>query len=72
MLAEHGGIETARRLIRGSATRGFDTLWEHKRLDLSVEALVNDPRWRALFSDEETGIAARRLKQYGYTTGTEG
>lgn len=72
MLAEHGGIETARRLIRGSATSGFDTLWEHQRLDLSVEALVTDPQWRALFSDEEAKMASRRLKQYGYSPASEG
>lgn len=72
MLAEHGGIETARRLIRGSATSGFDTLWEHQRLDLSVEALVIDPQWRALFSDEEAKMASKRLKQYGYTPAAKG
>lgn len=72
MLAEHGGVETARRLIRGSATSGFDKLWEHQRLDLSVEALVTDPKWRALFSDEEAKMASRRLKQYGYMPATKG
>ena len=47
MLAEHGGIDTARRLIRGAAaTTGFETLWENKRLDLSVEALILKPDWR--------------------------
>lgn len=66
MLAEHGGVETARRLVRGSATSGFETLWEHGRFDLSVEALILDPQWRALFSDDEAKIARRRLKEYGY------
>jgi hypothetical protein len=70
MLAELGGIETARRLIRGSATSGSDMLWEHSRLDLSVEALVTDPHWRPLFSDEEAGLAGKRLKQYGYAPAT--
>jgi hypothetical protein len=66
MLAEHGGVETARRLVRGSATSGFETLWEHGRLDLSVEALILQPQWRELFSDEEAKIARRRLKDFGY------
>ncbi|MBZ6378789.1 hypothetical protein B5C34_11075 [Pacificimonas flava] len=66
MLAEHGGVETARRLIRGSATSGFETLWEHGRLDRSVEALILQPPWRELFSDEEAKIARRRLKDFDY------
>lgn len=66
MLAQLGGVETARRLIRGKATSGFTKLWEHRRLDLSVEALVIDPQWRALFSDEEAAIARRRLEDYNY------
>ena len=67
MLAEHGGVETARRLIRGSATSGFETLWERKRLDLSVEALMLRPSWRALFRPEELAIARKRLRDVGYT-----
>lgn len=66
MLAEHGGVETARRLIRGSATSGFETLWEIKRLDLSVEALVLKPEWQKLFSPDEHKIARKRLRDYGY------
>jgi hypothetical protein len=65
-LAKHGGVETARRLVRGSATSGFETLWEHGRLDLSVESLILRPQWRGLFSDEEAKIARRRLKDFGY------
>jgi hypothetical protein len=38
MLLEHGGVETARRLLRKDGiSDGFTTLWERKRLDLSVE-----------------------------------
>lgn len=66
MLGEHGGIETARRLIRGTATAGFGKLWEKQRLDLSVEALILRSEWRLLFSDEELRIAAKRLHDYGY------
>lgn len=66
MLGKLGGLETARRLIRGSATSGFETLWEHGRLDLSVEALILDAQWQPLFTAEELAIARRRLKDYNY------
>lgn len=66
MLADHGGVETARRLIRGAATSGFNTLWEKGRLDLSVEALMLKPSWRALFSPEEQAMARKRLRDVGY------
>ena len=58
MFAEYGGIDTARRLVRGaSATTGFEKLWENKRIDLSVKALILKPDWRHLFSAEEHRIA---------------
>ncbi len=66
MLAEHGGVETARRLIRGAATSGFDKLWEKQRLDLSVEALVLKPAWQSLFSPEDLAMARKRLRAVGY------
>ena len=66
MLADHGGVETARRLIRGTATSGFETLWEKQRLDLSVEALILNPSWRALFHPDEQAMARKRLRDVGY------
>lgn len=66
MLAEHGGVETARRLIRGAATSGFETLWERRRLDLSVEALMLKPAWHSLFRPEELAMARKRLRDVGY------
>jgi hypothetical protein len=41
-------------------------LWEFKRLDLTVEALVLRPEWSLLFSEEERQIARKRLSDYGY------
>lgn len=67
MLAEHSGVETARRLNRGTATSGLTALWEHKRLDLSVEALILRPEWKGLFSAEEQAIARKRLRDYNYS-----
>jgi hypothetical protein len=56
MNGTHGPIEAARRLLRGpDASDGFTKLWEHDRLDATVEwqVLVN----HHLFSDEEREVA---------------
>jgi hypothetical protein len=67
MLAEHGGVETARRLISSDTpSDGFTTLWEKRRLDLTVETHVIDPAFRSLFSPSELRSAERRLSQHGY------
>ena len=42
-------------------------LWERKRLDLTVEAMILRPEWQALFSDVERRIAVNRLREYGYS-----
>jgi hypothetical protein len=69
MLAEHGALGTARRLLRAPAVSdGFAALWERGRLDLTVEALVVDPRYAELFTEEELEKARHRLKQFGYTS----
>jgi hypothetical protein len=66
MLSEHGGVETARRLVNSvSPSEGFTRLWIMKRLDLSVEALILQPEWQTLFLDEEREQARKRLKDYG-------
>jgi len=62
-----GGVETARRLLwKDDISDGFTTLWELKRLGLSVEAYVLRPEYASLFTEEERGIARARLRQYGY------
>jgi hypothetical protein len=68
MLYEHRGWETARRLIHASrVSDGYTALWERRRLDLTVEALIVDnPKWQPLFSPEELAICRKRLKQYEY------
>ena len=67
MVSEHGGLEAARQLLRApGVSDGFTTLWEHRRLDLSVEAHVLRPEFSDLFSPDERAIAARRLREYGY------
>lgn len=68
MLAEHGGLATARKLLRTpTVSDGFAALWERGRLDLTVEATVVQPEFAELFDDEEIEVARRRLEQFGYT-----
>ena len=63
MLAEHGAVETARRLILApQMSDGFAFLWEHGRLDLTVEALALKPEFADLLGDEVLEAARRRLE----------
>ena len=64
MLGEHGGVETARRLLPHMAD-GFTQLWQRNRLDLTVESLILRREWYGLFSDDEREIARRRLIECG-------
>jgi hypothetical protein len=69
MLAQHGGLETAHKLLAATKiSDGFATLWERHRLDLTVEALVLKPEFQGLFTEEELEIARRRLEKFGYQT----
>ena len=55
----------AKQLIaKEGGTYGFEVLWENKRLDLSVEALVLKPEYEALFTDEERILCRNRLEKY--------
>jgi hypothetical protein len=68
MLGELGGLATARTLLRAQdVSPGFLRLYEHGRLDLALEAIVIQPKWRALFSQEELNVARERLRKYGYS-----
>jgi hypothetical protein len=68
MLFAHRGVETARRLIHSpNISDGYTALWERKRLDLTVEALIYDnEKWHPLFTPEELAICHKRLRQYKY------
>lgn len=68
MVSEHGGLETARRLLHyKDVSEGYIKLWERGRLDLTVEAVIFDnPKWHALFTEQELEIAEKRLKKYEY------
>src|SRR3954447_22943472 len=67
MVVERGGLETARYLLHApTVSEGYAALWERKRLALTVEAMILQPEWQALFSDVERRIAVNRLREYGY------
>lgn len=62
-----GGYEAARQLLRSDVhPEGLTALWEHGRLDLSMEALVVQEQWSALFTADELKLATRRLQKLGY------
>ncbi|WP_010247762.1 hypothetical protein [Acetivibrio cellulolyticus] len=67
LVSAEGGIKAAKKLIsKSGGTYGFEVLWENKRLDLSVEALVLRPEYEALFTDEERETCKNRLIEFGY------
>lgn len=67
MVAEMGGVRAARKLLStAQPSEGFSVLWEHGRLDLSVEALVLRAEYYPLFTDGERETARARLMEYGY------
>ncbi|MGU3399164.1 hypothetical protein ACLBWS_05385 [Brucellaceae bacterium D45D] len=68
MVNENFGLPTAKALINApKASDGYTALYELKRLDLTVEALVvENAQWRKLFTDEELKKAEQRLTNHEY------
>lgn len=67
MIAEVGGVEAARRLVRtATPSTGFTVLWEKGRLDLTAEALVVQPEFAPLFSEDDIERASARLAYHGF------
>ena len=67
MIAEHGGPEAVRLLLKGRDTsEGFTTLWESDRLEMSCEAIALLPWYEDLFSDDERAVARHRLTAHGF------
>jgi hypothetical protein len=67
MVSEQGRLVTARQLLwSDTPSDGFTTLWEHHRLDLTVEAHALRPEFAALFSDADRDQARTRLEAYGW------
>ena len=60
-------VKTAKRILSGSRlSDGFNQLQAKGQLKLSLEALVVDKRFTALFTDEEANEALMRLLEVGY------
>lgn len=60
-------LKSAQRILSGSRlSDGFNELASKGQLKLSLEALVIDKRFTALFTDEEANEALNRLLDAGY------
>ena len=67
MLAEHGGVETARRLLaRQEPQTGLFELYYRDLLHESMEAVVLQDKFKSLFTEKESAEAHRRLDELGY------
>jgi hypothetical protein len=67
MISDDDSVVAVKSLLNGKTeTYGFTTLFEKRRLDLSMENIVYSENWGDLFTEEEISIAKKRLKDYGY------
>ena len=67
MLAEHGGVGTAKRLLAKSEPQeGLFELWRLNLLHESMEAVVVQEKYQTLFTEDEVAEANRRLEELGY------
>ncbi len=67
MLEEHGGRETAKRLLaKREPQAGLFELWRLSLLHESMEAVVLQDRFRSLFTEDELAEARRRLEELDY------
>ena len=68
LISQHGALGTARRLlVQPAVSDGFVKLWENKRLDLTIEALVLASRFTDLFTEPEQATARARLTDFGWS-----
>ena len=70
MVANDGGVETARKLINTSQpSEGYITLatLNPSRLDLTLEAqILENKKYHSLFTEKELKTCQNRLKDYKY------
>jgi hypothetical protein len=67
MLEEHGGVETAKRLLAKSELQtGLFELWKLGLLHESMEAVVLQEKFHSLFTEAELAEARRRLEELGF------
>ena len=66
-VATEEAVKSAKRILSGNRlSDGFNLLQAKGQLGLSLEALVVDKRFTALFTDEEANEALMRLLEVGY------
>jgi hypothetical protein len=67
MVLDHGGVETARRLLSTDDVQsGLYELWDCGKPEISVEYLVLQPKWTALFDAQQIARARKRLTDLGF------
>lgn len=67
-IRHNGGLATAQRMMTHRNTdqrKGLDALLEAGRPDLTLEAIILQPKFRQLFTEAELSIAVERLGEYG-------
>ena len=68
MVVDESGLMAAQKLLDApDISDGFSRLWEAKRLDLSVEAVIIDEGWGHQFTPEQLAVARERLTQARYS-----
>ncbi|MBN1568340.1 MAG: hypothetical protein JXA73_10880 [Acidobacteria bacterium] len=68
MVNERGGLQAAKTLLHAEGySEGLTALWEHGRLDITMEAIVVRQPWSQLFTRDELETARRRLIDLGYS-----
>ena len=66
-VAAEEAVKSAKRILSGNRlSDGFNLLQAKGQLGLSLESLVVDKRFTALFTDEEANEALMRLLEVGY------
>ena len=67
MVEDKGGLKTAQYLLdTPDVSAGYTALWERKRLDLTVEAVILEKKWWPLFTRMQRRTAITRLRDYRY------
>lgn len=67
MISVHGGLATAKKLLAENKIHdGLTALYKCNRLDLTVEALVLNEKYKSLFTEKELKTARRRLDDLHY------
>lgn len=68
MINKYGGYEAAIKFITSESNKfDFTILWENERLDLSVEGLITNIKYRELFPEDVVNFCDKKLKEYNFS-----